>query len=253
MNQSRILIVDDEETILSCHRDMFGATHAIFTARSAREALAVLERQRVDVVVSDYKMPGGDGISLLIEVKKRYPGVIRALMTAYADMQLVIRALNEGEIHRFIAKPFNYQEFSRILKECVDLSRIVEHQESRPKGRSVLVAHDSKISQSALKLLLTPAYQVIGTSSGIEALNLLSTRKIDAVVLGVGLEQLDGCSIASYLKKEKRSPAPLIFWARDIDGPYKEYLLGCGADIVLDENDPDSSQRLQLFLKKKLS
>ena len=52
------------------------------------------------MIVSDYKMPGGDGLALLIEVKKRHPGVIRVLMTAYADMHSVIRAMNEGEIHR---------------------------------------------------------------------------------------------------------------------------------------------------------
>lgn len=253
LEKSRILVVDDEEIILACHRDMLGLTRTVFTAHDPREALGILERERVDVIVSDYKMPGGDGISLLIEVKKRYPNVIRVLMTAYADMQLVIRALNEGEIHRFISKPCNFIEFRRILEECEGLARMVGHRVSAPRERTVLVAHDSTTSQASLRLMLTPAYQMIATSNGIEALNLLSTRKVDAVVLGVALDQLDGCSIASYLKQEQRSATPLAFWTRGVEGPYEEYLHGCGADIVLDEDDRDAPARLLKFLKKKLS
>ena len=101
--------------------------------------------------------------------------------------------MNEGEIHRFISKPYKSFEFRRILSDCQAMARIVEHRTSEPQGKTVLVAHESVISLSTLRLLLTPAYQVLATSNGIEALNLLATRRIDAVVLGVGLEQLDGC------------------------------------------------------------
>ena len=205
------------------------------------------------MIVSDYKMPGMDGLSLLIEVKKRYPAVIRVLMTAYADMQLVIRAMNEGEIHRFISKPYKSFEFRRILEECLAMARIVERRATEPRGGPILVAHESVVSQAALRLLLTPAYQVLTTANGIEALNLLATRKIDAVVLGVGLEHLDGCSIADYLKKEKRSAVPLVFWASGVAGPYEEYLRECGADLVLDQHSQDSLTQLQQFLKKRFS
>lgn len=253
MGQGRILIVDDSAVILASLQEMFGRDYTIFTAPGAQEALSILAGDTVDVIVSDFQMPGLDGLSLLIEVKKQYPAVIRVLMTAYADMQLVIRAMNEGEIHRFISKPYKSFEFRRILDECVAMARIVERRTSEPQGRTVLVAHESVISQAALRLLLTPAYQVLTTANGIEALNLLATRKVDAVVLGVGLEQLDGCSIADYLKKEKRSTTPLVFWANGIAGPYEEYLRECGADLVLDQHGQDSLTSLQQFLKKRFS
>lgn len=253
MNQGRILIVDDSAVILAGLKEMFGRDYTIFTAPHAQEALTILSRELIDVIVSDFQMPGLDGLSLLIEVKKRYPTVIRVLMTAYADMQLVIRSMNEGEIHRFISKPYKSFEFRRILEECQAMARIVERRTNEPLERTVLVAHESVVSQAALRLLLTPAYQVLATADGIEALNLLATRKIDAVVLGVGLEHLDGCSIADYLKKEKMSTLPLVFWANGIAGPYEEYLRECGADLVLDQNSHDSLTDLQLFLKKRFS
>ena len=253
MGQGRVLIVDDEQTILSCLREMFGLDYTIFTAPDAREALAILEREPMDVIVSDYNMPGMDGLSLLIEVKRRYPTLIRVLMTAYADMQLVIRAMNEGEIHRFIAKPYKSFEFRRILEECLGMARIIERRESESPGRTILVAHESVANQAALRLLLTPAYRVLTTANGIEALNLLATRKVDALVLGVGLEHLDGCSIADYLKKESRSAVPLVFWASGVSGSYEEYLRECGADLVLDDGDASAAARLQQFLKSRLS
>ena len=253
MSQDRILVVDDEEIILSCLREMFGSSYTIFTAPDAREALAMLEREPVNVVISDYKMPGMDGLSLLIEVKKRYPTSIRVLMTAYADMQLVIRSMNEGEIHRFISKPYKFFEFRRIIEECLGMVRIIERRGADSPGHTILVAHESVANQAALRLLLTPAYRVLTTASGIEALNLIATRKVDAVVLGVGLEHIDGCSIADYLKKEKRSTVPLVFWASGVAGPYEEYLRECGADLVLDQHGPDSMQKLQQFLKMRFS
>jgi CheY-like chemotaxis protein len=253
MSKGSILVVDDEPVILSTVSELFGQEYTIYLAAGAEEALAILDRERVHVVVSDYKMPGMDGISLLIEVKQRHPGVVRVLMTGYADMQLVIRAMNEGEIHRFLSKPYKSFEFRRILEEAVGLSRIVERRADNPQGRTVLVAHDSTICQATLRLLLTPAYQVLSTANGIEALGILSTRKVDALVLGVGLELIDGCTIASYLKKEKQSAVPLVIWGSGVHGPYEEYLRECGADLVLDGNDAESAARLQQFLRKRLA
>ncbi len=252
MSKGNILVVDDEPVILSTVSEFFGDEYTIFPAADAEEALRILGRERIHVVVSDYKMPGMDGIALLIEVKRRYPGVVRVLMTGYADMQLVIRALNEGEIQRFLSKPYKSFEFRRILEEAVGLSRIVERRAEAPQGRTVLIAHDSTISQASLRLLLTPAYQVLATSNGIEALNIISTRKIDAVVLGVGLELIDGCTIASYLKKEKGTATPLVMWGTGVHGPYEDYLRECGADLVLDNNDIEAPAQLQQFLRKRL-
>lgn len=253
MSQCRILIVDDSALILSSLQEMFGRDFTIFTAPGAQEALSILGSTAIDVIVTDFQMPGMDGLSLLIEVKRRHPTVIRVLMTAYADMQLVIRAMNEGEIHRFIAKPYKAFEFRRIIEECQAMALIVERRATEPLGRTILVAHESAVSQAALRLLLAPAYQVLATASGIEALNLLATRRVDAVVLGVGLELLDGCAIADYLKKEKRSTVPLVFWVSGVAGAYEEYLRECGADLVLDQHSQDSLSQLQLFLKRRFS
>ncbi|HWR97226.1 MAG TPA: response regulator, partial [Candidatus Methanoperedens sp.] len=115
-----------------------------------------------------------------------------------------------------------------------------------------LVAHDSLIFQTLLRRLLSPAYEVLATGNGAEAMNLLATRKIDALILGIGLELLDGCSIASYLKRERRLTLPIVFWTSNVEGSFGQYLEECGADLVLEQGSPDSLSRLQRFLGKNL-
>jgi CheY-like chemotaxis protein len=253
MPKGRVLIVDDEPVILSSASELLGQEYTIFLASGPAEALAILARERVDVVVSDYKMPGMDGLTLLIEIKRRFPSCIRVLMTAYADMQLVVRSMNEGEIHRFLSKPYKAIEFRRILEEAVELSRMTLRREEAPAGRTVLVAHDSQITQASLRLLLTPTYQVLSTSNGLEALTLLSSRPVDALVAGVGLAMLDGCTIITYLKREKRSALPAVVWGSGVYGPYEEYLRECGADLVLDDSDAAAPAKLREFLQKTLA
>jgi len=253
VDKGRLLIVDDEPSLLSGLSELFGQEYSLFTSASAEGALAILESERIEVVLSDYKMPGMDGLSFLIEVKRRRPEVVRILMTAYADMQLVIRAMNEGEVHRFIAKPFKTSELRTMLRECAGLGRLIERGSQHGGKRTVLVAHDSLISQTVLRMLLGPTYKVLMTGNGCEAMNILARQQVDAVVLGVGLELLDGCTIATYLKKEQRSATPVVFWASDPAGPYKEYLAECGADLILDQADPDSLAGLQKFLRTRLT
>ena len=253
MNKLRILIVDDEPAMLSGLWGLFGERHYLFTATNAETALQVLERESgIGVIVTDYKMPGMDGLSLLVKVKTLYPQIVRVLMTAYADMNLVVRALNEGEIHRFIAKPYRAQEFSKILDDCRDLATIAAGHATTGGGKTVLVAHDSAVAQAVLRMLLTPSYEVLSTGNGIEAIDILAQRQVDAIVLGIGLALLDGCTIASYLRQERHATTPIVFWSSEVSDPAERYLEECGADLVLDHRDPESLTRLRQFLAKRL-
>ena len=77
MDKGTVLIVDDEEAILQNLTQLFGTAYKIHTASSAEEADKVLHREHVHVIISDYKMPVQDGLSFLIDMKERFPAVIR--------------------------------------------------------------------------------------------------------------------------------------------------------------------------------
>ncbi|MHB8634128.1 MAG: response regulator [Thermoplasmatota archaeon] len=115
-----LLVVDDESDICST---LAGYIHLalpwveVKTAPDAARALAVLERGGVGLLLTDFRMPGMDGLQLLLAVQERWPKVKRVLMTAYPDIQLATRALNEAHFARFLVKPVDPAEVKRIVAE----------------------------------------------------------------------------------------------------------------------------------------
>ncbi len=116
-----VLFVDDEPDMLrSMRRFLRKEPYQAGFAGSAREALAILERQPVDIIVSDLRMPDMDGLALLEQVKSGYPDVIRLIFSANRDMEQIINAINSGEVYRFMSKPLDPEGFKRILGETVE-------------------------------------------------------------------------------------------------------------------------------------
>jgi DNA-binding NtrC family response regulator len=121
MNDKPVLLfVDDEERIVKLLKIMFRSEYEVYTATSAREALAVLETIPVDVLISDQRMPEMTGIQLLSQVRERWPETVRLLLTGYSDLVAIVGAVNEGEVYRFINKPWNQTELRAVIAEAVD-------------------------------------------------------------------------------------------------------------------------------------
>jgi len=119
-SKASLLLVDDEENILrSLQRILRKEPYDIQSASSGEEALALLETQRFDLVISDARMPGMDGPSLLSEIKKRWPWTIRILLTGYADINSTIKAINDGQIYRYISKPWDDEELKLVIRHAL--------------------------------------------------------------------------------------------------------------------------------------
>ncbi|MFT5451218.1 MAG: response regulator RpfG family c-di-GMP phosphodiesterase [Enterobacterales bacterium] len=102
-----LLLVDDESNILSSLRRVFRPEgYTILTATSGAEALKILQKSNVDLIISDMRMPEMDGSVFLSKVAKQWPDIIRILLTGYADMTSTISAINEGKIFQYISKPW---------------------------------------------------------------------------------------------------------------------------------------------------
>ena len=99
------------------------AGYTIVEACSATDALGELSRQRFDAIVSDYQMPGMDGLDLLQHVRILYPHMLRVLLTARADVQLAVRCLNEGGVHRLFLKPWSTYDLRGVLRLALHLHR----------------------------------------------------------------------------------------------------------------------------------
>jgi len=118
-----VLCVDDEANILSALRRLFRpAGYRILVAGSGAEGLALMEQEQgqVDLVISDMRMPEMDGARFLGQVRARWPETARILLTGYADIESTVAAINQGEIYRYIAKPWNDSEVLLTVRDVLD-------------------------------------------------------------------------------------------------------------------------------------
>ncbi|MBK7952059.1 MAG: sigma-54-dependent Fis family transcriptional regulator [Deltaproteobacteria bacterium] len=116
-----VLVVDDEEAILESIELTLGAEYRVFTATSARAGLEILDREDIALVISDQVMPGMTGVDFFEKVIERNPRAIRILLTGYSDMPSLVRAINEGRIYRYIAKPWEPDELRISVKRGLEV------------------------------------------------------------------------------------------------------------------------------------
>jgi len=118
----KVLFVDDEPNVTeSLKRALRKEPYEVLSANSAKEALAILARDPVDVVISDEKMPGMQGSEFLAVVCRQYPETIRIILTGHGSMEAAIRAINEGEIYRFLTKPCNEVDLAVTIRQALQL------------------------------------------------------------------------------------------------------------------------------------
>ena len=116
--QPAILVVDDEGEILYSLRGLLRKDYDFHTAQSGYEALRVLERTPIQVVMADQRMPEMTGVDFLAQVRARYPDVTRLLLTGYADLRAVTDAINQGQVFHYITKPWDPDELLRVLRDA---------------------------------------------------------------------------------------------------------------------------------------
>lgn len=116
-----LLLVDDEVNILKAlTRLLRPAGYQLLTAENGADALAVLAQHPVDLVLSDMRMPMMNGAVFLSHVRERYPDTVRLLLTGHADMQQTVQSINQGEIYRYIAKPWSDQELLLTVQQALE-------------------------------------------------------------------------------------------------------------------------------------
>ena len=113
-----ILCVDDEVSILKSLQRLFIQHDAsLLLADSGEKALELMQRHKVNVIISDMRMPGMTGAEFLAQAAKAQPDAYRILMTGYADLASTISAINIGRIHRYVQKPWDNQELIKTVDE----------------------------------------------------------------------------------------------------------------------------------------
>lgn len=138
----KILVVDDEAPNLRTLERLFRNDYEVLTASSAAEALALIQRHDVALLISDQRMPEMSGIELMSQTIDLRPHMVRILLTGYADVSSLIEAINCGHVYKYVTKPWEQEDLT------ITVTRALEHYEMT-KGR-----HNLQMINERLQLRL---------------------------------------------------------------------------------------------------
>ncbi len=122
-SKPRILIVDDEENNLNSFKSCFRRHYKIFAAVHVDDAFKILEKEDIEIVLTDQRMPKISGVEFLEQVVEKYPHTIRMLLTGFDDFKPAIQAVNQGAIYKYISKPWNEDELKNTIDNAVETYR----------------------------------------------------------------------------------------------------------------------------------
>ena len=121
IDKPTVLFVDDEKSILSSLRRLFRTSPLnVVTALGGEEGLAAFEKNQIDLVISDMRMPNMDGATFLAKVAEQWPDTVRILLTGYADLESTISAVNKGKIYRYISKPWDENDLRITVEQALE-------------------------------------------------------------------------------------------------------------------------------------
>ncbi len=131
--RNKVLIIDDESMIRSTLKSVLSREpYEVICADSGEEALAIMEREEIDLIITDEMMPGMTGIELLAITRKKYPDTFRIILTGYANLESAITAINKGEVYRFFTKPCDIDDLIAAIRQAI------EHRELKRENMRLL-------------------------------------------------------------------------------------------------------------------
>ncbi|HEV3116436.1 MAG TPA: response regulator, partial [Gemmataceae bacterium] len=113
-----LLVVDDEPYILTTLSALLAPDFEVYTADCGETAQKIFQQHRIDLILTDQKMPRMSGVQLLEWVRESYPQTIRLLMTGFAELEDAVEAINRGKVYRYLFKPWRVDELIQVLREA---------------------------------------------------------------------------------------------------------------------------------------
>jgi response regulator RpfG family c-di-GMP phosphodiesterase len=207
-----LLFVDDEERILRSLRMLFAANYRVLVTTSGLEALEILKREKVHALISDQRMPVMAGVDLLRQAREIAPNTMRLLLTGYSDIEAIIGSINDGEVFRYINKPWNADDIRSIVGEAAGIAISLDRSADSPplqplggKAQSLLLIDDCPETASELRGLIEESFPRTfalewATSLG-EAMAILEQKDVSIVVSEI---QVGNEDMTPFLKTLKR-------------------------------------------------
>jgi len=207
MSKPTLLLVDDEERILRSLRMLFFMDYSIRMTTDANEAIRILREERVHVIVSDQRMPVMQGSELLRIAREVSPHTMRILLTGYSDFAASVASVNEGEVFRYLLKPWVGSDVKETVAEAAaiaEASFAAEPPAGQPAASAkprVLIMDQDEDTLQAVRDILQDRCDIIQAVDVQHALEVLAQQDVAVVVADL---QLGHDNVSSVLKTIKR-------------------------------------------------
>jgi DNA-binding NtrC family response regulator len=213
----KILLVDDEERILRSLSMLLRTQYQIFATSDGHEALRILQQEKIHVIISDQRMPIMTGTELLSKAKEIAPDTIRILLTGYSDADAALDALNDGEIFRYINKPWGPKELRETIAQAANIAGKLEALPREPllqqapilqpeivtsQGLVCLVLDRDENTYLVVKEILGNSHEVVWSQDVNSALSILTSRSVAIMVTELSLGDVDLSTMIKTLKQE---------------------------------------------------
>lgn len=186
-----ILFVDDEEGNLRVFKSSFKWYYNIYLANSGEEGLKVLENEKIDLVITDQRMPKMTGVEFLEMIIPLYPNIPRIIVTGYTDLESIIEAVNNGRIFHYVTKPWEVDELKKIIENALQVSML----KSENQDLVTNLQRTNNQLTSALHQLDTFVYKAShdlkGPIATIQGLSSLALKEPNNADLPNYLEKID--------------------------------------------------------------
>ncbi|KAA0929003.1 response regulator [Psychrobacter sp. ANT_H56B] len=214
MQKPKIAFIDDEPRILRSLKMHFRQSHDVFITTDASELMKYVSEHDVQVVISDQRMPDKQGTEVLRDIKAASPNTIRILLTGYADLNAVIDSVNEGEIYRYITKPWQNDELKQIVNKATEIAQQTQeitqntmqgNDTQKVSGgtgsnRNILVLDDDESVYQQIKSHFKSAYTVSWASNLEQAAKLLQKKRFGVTITDSTLNKENITPIVYALK-----------------------------------------------------
>lgn len=223
-----IIFIDDEVRILRSLNSIFRRSYNVFATTDPKEFLALIQQHHMHVVVSDQRMPRVRGTELLAKVKKISPSSMRILLTGYADVSAILDSVNEGEIYRYITKPWQADELRETIHQAAKVAYALEAEKNMPNqvsegvGESsdgveletILALFKGEKNYRAVSSRFAHKYNVLWANDLEKAAQLLEEHTIAVIISDVHFGDDDTVAVVNELKKASPQTVSVIISSR---------------------------------------
>ena len=186
---THILLVDDEPAMTRSLSILLQRNATVLTANSGQEALEILRSNTIHVLICDQRMPELTGVDVLQQACTISPHTTRIMLTGYADLDAVVDSVNEGEVFRYISKPWNNQELKSIVAEAAKISQQAyagdqgANQTSTPVlAKNLLVLDEDLLARTTVESVVGNRLTIYSATNVEEARQILESQPISIII-----------------------------------------------------------------------